>query len=235
MATHWKEILGRSPALARVVPFVVFLGLTALQGTWGEASRYWIYLAKSVLGAAMVAAVWPVVRELRWTVSVEAIGVGILVFVVWIGADLVVPGLSELLVQLGLSKPSVPEPPWNPFRAFGEGSALGWCFVAVRILGSSLVVPPIEEMFYRSFLYRSVVNPAFENVPLNVWHLPAAAVTSVVFGLAHQEWFAGILCGAAYQWLALRRGHLGDAMTAHGVTNALLGIWVVFQGAWKFW
>jgi membrane protease YdiL (CAAX protease family) len=43
------------------------------------------------------------------------------------------------------------------------------------------------------------------------------------------------LCGAAYQWLVLRKGRLGDAMTAHAITNFLLGAWIVWRGAWQFW
>jgi hypothetical protein len=33
----------------------------------------------------------------------------------------------------------------------------------------------------------------------------------------------------------LRKNQLGDAMTAHAITNFLLGIWVVTRGAWQFW
>jgi CAAX prenyl protease-like protein len=60
-------------------------------------------------------------------------------------------------------------------------------------------------------------------------------VTSLIFGLSHREWLAGILCGFSYQWLVIRKGHLGDAVTAHAISNLLLGLWVVYQGAWKFW
>jgi CAAX prenyl protease-like protein len=64
---------------------------------------------------------------------------------------------------------------------------------------------------------------------------PAFAITCAIFGLAHEQWLAGILCGAIYQSLVCWRGHLGDAMTAHGITNFLLGVWVVWKGAWHFW
>jgi hypothetical protein len=60
-------------------------------------------------------------------------------------------------------------------------------------------------------------------------------VTSLIFGLVHYEWLAGILCGLVYQWLVIRKGRLGDAMTAHALTNLLLGLWVVWRGAWGFW
>jgi len=60
-------------------------------------------------------------------------------------------------------------------------------------------------------------------------------VTSVFFGLVHSEWLAGIICGGIYQALVIRHNRLGDAMTAHAVTNLLLGIYVVWKGQWQFW
>ena len=60
-------------------------------------------------------------------------------------------------------------------------------------------------------------------------------VTSLLFGLVHFQWIAGILCGMAYQWLVLRRNRLGDAMLAHGITNFLLGLWIYYKGEWHFW
>jgi len=33
----------------------------------------------------------------------------------------------------------------------------------------------------------------------------------------------------------LRKNRLGDAMTAHAITNFLLGAWIVWRGAWHFW
>jgi uncharacterized protein len=79
------------------------------------------------------------------------------------------------------------------------------------------------------------VQKDFEQVALKTFHLGAFVITSVLFGLIHREWLAGILCGMAYQWLVLRKGHLGDAMTAHAISNFLLGAWVVYKGAWEFW
>ena len=124
---------------------------------------------------------------------------------------------------------------WNPNEQFGAGSALAWLFIAVRILGSTFVVPPLEEVFYRSFLYRYIASQNFLSVPLNQFLPLPFLATALVFGFSHNEWLAGILCGAAYQWLVLRKNRLGDAMTAHAITNFLLGIWVVTRGAWHFW
>lgn len=234
-----NSLFGRlrcSPLAARVAPFVVFLLLTSLQGQFGEASRYGFYFAKTVVGAWMLWVLRDVIREMKWAFSWEAVVVGVAVFVMWVGIDPFVPGQKDLLVKLGLSKPPEgPVPQWNPFAHFGEASAIGWFFVIARILGSSLVVPPLEEVFYRSFIYRWIAKQDFELVPLSLFSWKSFLITSVVFGFAHNEWLAGILCGFAYQGLVIWKGRLGDAMTAHGITNFLLGLWVVWKGAWNFW
>jgi CAAX prenyl protease-like protein len=166
----------------------------------------------------------PFVEEMRWKISWEAVVVGVGVFAIWVGLDGLYPRFSEL------------DAGWNPNKQFGEGSALAWLYVAVRIGGSSIVVPPLEEVLYRSYLYRVLVKTDFLAMPLNRFHVLSFVVTSSIFGLMHPDrWLAGILCGLAYQGLVVRKNRLGDAMTAHAITNCLLGLWVVWKGAWSFW
>jgi CAAX prenyl protease-like protein len=224
------------PATARVVPFLVFLALTFCQGKFGAASAYWFYLAKTLVGAWLVWEMRPVVSEMRWAFSWEAVVVGVGIFAVWVGISGEWTTQNSLWVKLGISHPPTkPVLPWNPNEQFGSGSALTWLFVIVRILGSTFIVPPLEEVFYRSFLYRYIARQDFLSVPLNQrLPLPFFA-TAAVFGFSHNEWLAGILCGAAFQWLVLRKNRLGDAMTAHAITNFLLGVWIVWKHAWHFW
>ncbi len=225
-----------TPSAARVAPFVIFVLLTAAQGKFGSASAYWFYFAKTLAGLGMIIAVRPLVTEMRWAFSWEAVVVGIGVFVMWIGITGDWTTQNALWIKLGFSSASKTLPlVWNPNEQFGQGSTLAGFFVVARILGSTFVVPPIEEMFYRSFLYRYLAKPDFLSIPLNRFSPRPFFITALLFGFAHNEWLAGILCGLAYQWLVLRKNRLGDAMTAHAITNCLLGVWVVWQGAWNFW
>jgi CAAX prenyl protease-like protein len=207
--------------LVRVAPFFIFVGLTFLQGKLGASSAYWIYLGKILVGAWFLWLMRPMVAEMRWAWSWEALVAGILVFVIWVGLDPYYPKLSTGGTT------------WNPHNHMGAGAA--WFFVGVRIVGSTLVVPPLEEVFYRSFVYRYLAKPEFLTVPLGMFAWIPFLGTSLVFGLAHSEWLAGILCGLIYQGLVCRKKRLGDAMTAHAITNLLLGLWVIWKGAWNFW
>ena len=213
----------QNPVSVRVVPFCLFAALTFTQGWFGEAGRYWIYTGKTLVGAWMLWVIWKCIPEMRWKFSWEAVVAGVLVFVLWIGIDPFYP-------KLGGARSG-----WNPHETFGDGSFLAWLFILGRIAGSTLVVPPLEEVFYRSFLYRWIVNVDFQSVPFNHWSLVSFSITAVFFGLAHFEWLAGILCAFVYQGLVCYKGRLGDAMTAHAITNLLLGLWVVARGDWHFW
>ena len=124
---------------------------------------------------------------------------------------------------------------WNPRARYGEASALAWMFIVARGLGSSIVVPPLEEIFYRSFVYRYLTKSDFHSVPLGQFNWSPFLISAAVFGCAHREWLAGILCGMLFQWLVCWKRRLGDAMTAHAITNLLLGIWVVWKDQWHFW
>jgi CAAX prenyl protease-like protein len=223
-----------SPVVARVAPFFIFVLLTAAQGKFGADSAYWFYFAKTLAGLWLIFEMRPFVAEMRWAFSWEAVAVGAGIFAVWVGVSGEWTTQNSLWAKLGISHaPKIAPPAWNPREHFG--SALAWFFVAVRMVGSTFIVPPIEEIFYRSFLYRYIAKQNFLEVPLEKFLPTPFFVTALVFGFAHNEWLAGIVCGAAYQWLVLRKNRLGDAMTAHAITNFLLGVWVVWRGAWNFW
>jgi uncharacterized protein len=225
-----RKIPPLSPAAARITPFAIFVLLTSAQGCFGPASAYWLYLIKTLLAIWILIELRPLLPEMRWAVSWEAVVVGVAIFAIWIGIS-----HGWALESSFFHASTKPVLPWNPPAQFGEHSPLAWLFIVTRILGSSFVVPPVEELFYRSFIYRYIAKVDFLSVPLNRFLPVPFLATSVLFGLVHNQWVAGIICGAAYQWLVIRKNRLGDAMTAHAITNFLLGVWVVWRGAWEFW
>jgi CAAX prenyl protease-like protein len=220
-----NALLARSPVAARALPFCVFAGLMALGPVCGDAGKYWLYLARTIAGAWALWAVWPHVSELRWAMSWEAAAAGIGVCAMWIGLDPYYRHLGNAPVGKDV---------WDPFSQFSS-PALAWFFVAVRTAGSSLVVPPLEEVFYRSLLYRYIAKKDFLGVPLGYFAWGPFVGASVLFGFEHSQWLSGILCGFVFQWLVIRKGRLGDAIAAHAITNFLLALYVVWKGAWGFW
>ena len=210
--------------LVRVMPFVVFAALTMVQGQFGENGAYWIYTLKTIVGAWLLWVVRAHVKEMRWNFSWEAVVAGVVVFLAWVGLDGLYPSI------FGERTAS-----FNPLKSYGDESAIAWIFIAVRILGSSLVVPMLEEVFYRSFLYRWLIKPDFFSIPLHSFSWWAFLIVCLGFGASHYEWLPGIICAVIYQGLVIRKRRLGDAITAHAITNFLLGLWVVLQADWRFW
>lgn len=227
-----NPILRQNPIGARAIPFVVFVVLTFAQGYVPEPGQYWMYLAKLLAGGWLLWLARPALPELRWNLSWEALVVGVAVFLLWIGLD-------AFLIQLGMPnsypKLNMGGPAWNPPAAFEANAPMAVFFIAVRIAGSALLVPMLEEIFFRSFVYRYLEKQDFLAVPFRHFSLRPFLLCAILFGAEHREWLAGLLAGFAYQALVLRKDRLGDAITAHAITNLLLGLWVVWKGAWHFW
>ena len=169
----------------------------------------------------------------------RTIAIGLAIAALWIACEVWIPTSSQLAgwFESGLSK--MPKAkltdPWNPVEFFKGAPAVGWGLVGIRVVGRSVIVPMVEEVFYRSFVYRMLIDAKFTQVELSTYRPVAFYGTSLLFGLAHGDlWIPGILCGMAYQWLVLRRNRLGDAITAHAVTNLVISAWTIYRGEWRF-
>jgi hypothetical protein len=219
-----------APAMARVAPFAVYIVFLAIGP--GLASLLpgldgrWLYGIQVTAAALALVALrrhyaeltpaGPLPGVLAWG---QALLLGLLVFIAWIHLDLP-------LLAFGSTGGFDP-------RA-GDGSLI-WPLVAIRLLGAALVVPVIEELFWRSLVMRWIDRPDFLRLAPAQASLRALLISSLVFGLEHDLWFAGLLAGLAYGWLYRRHGHLWLAIASHAATNLLLGLWVVAGGQWQFW
>ena len=218
-------------ALARIVPFAAFMVLLAARGqvpsdgSWGFDPR-WVYGATVVVVGGLLAWFWREYGELtaqtRPSLAEAAlgIGVGVLVFALWINLD-------APWMQIG-----TPSATFLPLDLQGH---LIWPLVIVRWIGAALIVPVMEELFWRSFLMRWIQSPQFESVVPQRVALKAIVLSTFVFTLAHTLWLAAIIAGLAYAWLYVRTGKLWVPVLAHAVTNGVLGVWVVMSGQWSFW
>ena len=218
-------------ALARVVPFAVFMLLLGLRGalpadgSWGIDPR-WVYALTVLVVGGLLAWWWRDYGELSTQLLPTlreaglAIAVGVLVFGLWIKLDAPWMRLGEATAA------------FVPLDAQG---GLMWPLIGVRWIGAALLVPVMEELFWRSFLMRWIENGQFEAVVPQRVGLKAVALSTFVFMLAHTLWLAAIVAGLAYAWLYVRSGKLWLPVIAHAVTNGALGVWVVMTGNWAFW
>ena len=220
----------RRAILARAAPFALFMILLALRGYVPEGALgfdpQWLYAASVVLVGGLLAYYWrdygelspQVLPDLRETAL--AVVAGVVVFVLWIHLDASWMVLGE---------------PTAAFEPVAPDGRLDWPLIAVRWIGAALLVPVMEELFWRSFLMRWVQDPQFESVTPAKVGVRAVVISTFVFMLAHTLWLAAIIAGVAYALLYMRTGKLWVPVIAHAVTNGVLGVWVVMTGNWVFW
>jgi uncharacterized protein len=218
-------------ALARCLPFALFMVLLAIRGELsaqedGSIDPRWLYgVSVLVVSGALfwfarryeelIRAHWLTLRELLWSVLV-----GLGVFYLWIHMD---------YAWMTLGEPSATFRPVNP-----DGE-LQWGLIAIRWIGAALMVPVMEELFWRSFLMRWIDNQNFQQVDPKSVTVKALALSTLAFATAHTLWLAAIMAGLAYALLYQRTGKLWAPIVAHAVTNGVLGVWVVLTGNWQFW
>ena len=152
---------------------------------------------------------------------------GLLVCALWILPDSSSWYRTWLCWPLGSLPPAPEFSPYDPARC-------GWALTIVKLMGSAFVIAPVEEVFFRSFLYRWLQSRDFTQVPLSRFDASAFLWMVFLFMLEHDRPVVAALAGAAYGLAAIRWGLL-SAIVAHVVTNLALALHVIYWGEWAFW
>lgn len=215
--------------LPRVLPFAIYIGFVGLADLLARAGidagqLRWLYAVQA--GAVLLALLacrrhYTELGQARLSagMALASILVGIVVLLLWIS-------LNAGWMQIGVPRG------FNPSNAAGQ---MDWALVAIRISGAALVVPVMEELFWRSFLLRWLERPNFLAVHPSQVKGKAIVITVLLFGVEHNLWLAGMVAGAAYTLLYMRSGTLWAPTLAHAVTNGLLGAWILATGNWTYW
>lgn len=221
----------------RYLPFALFMAFIALD----EALRFLAGRGLFTLETATLAYLYPLravatgwllfhyrryynelaLRDLAQIPrTLTTIGVGLVVFVLWINMDWT---LGSAAAPAG----------YNPLLFPGE--TLRVTMILFRVAGAVLVVPLMEELFWRSFLIRYIIDKNFDTVPLGAFTWASFLFTVVLFGLEHSYLLAGMMAGAIYNLLLYRTRSLAHCVLAHAVTNLALALYVLQSGEWRFW
>lgn len=223
--------------LPRIAPFALFMAFIGIEElarlgdgkgilTLPPSALYTLYPVKVVLTGTLLVLFRKQYQEIvvQQLLNLRHLAVsllcGTLVYVLWIRMDLV---LNPLQVSQG----------YNPFVF--ETGAMQIFMIGMRLFGAVLVVPIMEELFWRSFLLRYIINPQFLQVPIGMVTLPSLLVSSFLFGLEHHLFLAGVMAGIGYTVVLFSTRSIAHCILSHAVTNLLLGIHVLITRQWSFW
>ena len=203
--------------LPYVLPFLVFAGMTYATPFFHipPGPAYAIKILASFL--VLVPCISKVRLEIRPFMDKNAIMAGMVAFALWIGLENTYP-------LLGSPTGFHPEETGNPM-----------VWVSIRLLGAAIVVPVMEELFWRSFALRFLMDKNFRQIPLGSFSWFSFIFVSMAFGIEHHRWLPGILTGMLYALVLYQKKNLFSPILAHGVTNFLLGVYVIVNRSWGFW
>ena len=222
----------RSPLAAYVTPFLVFMAGLMLVSLvkdsnadtlWLRSPEYWIYPLQTALCAAALIFYWRQYDFGRRGGIVLGLAAGVVVLGIWIAPQAVLGAGARV-------------DGFDP-SAFGEGSALYWMTVTARFARLVIIVPLVEEIFWRGFLMRYLIREDFTSLPVGAFQWKSFSAVALCFMLVHgmADWPAALLCGIIYNFVAVRTGSLGACVLAHAVTNLGLGVYIMTTRQWGFW
>ena len=203
--------LGANEVVKRVVPHAYVIS----------------YVLKTIAVAAMLLAFRRAYTKVRWNHWWLGVIVGVVGIFQWVGMQL-------FLQRFTLFQPS--GEPFDPTKAFASPAAM-YAFIAVRLIGAVLVVPVMEELFWRDFLWRQILAPNdFKLAEVGEWGCAPFLGVSVAFAFVHGNWWlTSIVWALMIAGLLVYTKSLGACIVAHAVTNLLLAGYVLVYRDWSFW
>ena len=224
---------------ARIVPFGLYMLFLLISQTVGwlaqangwqpsrtESLQLWIYPVKTLVVVAALLYYWRQYEELSWPPKLSfsslvlALVTGMVVYFAWVRMDWSWAMQGERSAG------------YNPFL---EEGVAGYSLAAFRLFGAAIVVPIMEEIFWRSFLMRYLILSRFETIPLGTVTPLSFGLVAVLFGVEHDLWLAGMMAGMTYGLLLAFTRNLWACIVAHGITNSALGIHVLVTHEWYWW
>ena len=216
--------LSRRAYFAPFAAFLLLLGLLdLLKGLGVSNSQYWVFPLQTLVCGGLVLFFW---KQYRLTVPrgyLFTLAVALLAFGIWVAPQ----ALFGRPPRLDGFDPTV----------FPPGSPNCWATLAFRFLRMAVVVPFVEEIFWRGFLLRYLIREDFESVPFGSFTWRSFGIVTVFFMLEHQpaDYPAALLTGALFNWIAIRTRSLSSCILAHAITNLLLGFYIMATRQWGFW
>lgn len=241
-----------SPTTAHLAPLLFFTLMTALPGLlrvenpelpwYVRAPEHWVYPLQTLLCAGVLLLYRKHYTFKPWRGLGLAIVLGVVGIAFWIAPAL----LREMLVQQGVT----PAKWWDwlglaerqkGFDPMVAKDSPFWLTVVVglRFARMVLVVPFVEEIFWRSFLMRFLLaeDGRFERVPFGTHSWKVFWIVTPAVMLLHnpEDYLGAFIWGSLMYFVTVRTRSLGACVVMHAVGNLVLGLYVMQTRQWGFW
>jgi CAAX prenyl protease-like protein len=229
--------LSNKPALSRALPFLLFMAFIGLEElgralrnwqviSFDDVDLYWLYPPKAILTGLVLIFLWRQYSEVNWRELFSGVHTsisclcGVVVFLLWIN------------MNWAFGTTAAPQG-FDP--GLFEDNGIRWLMIACRVAGAVLVVPVMEEIFWRSFLLRYIIASDFTKVPIGQFTIVSFTVVVALFGMEHNYFLAGMMAGAFFNILLYYTKSIAQCILSHAVANLCLAYYVLTTGYWHFW
>lgn len=217
-----------NPHLPYIGPFLIFIALLAIQ-KYLTFLGDWEYALRVVIVAASIWVLSRKVLDFKIRHFGASLAIGIGVFLLWIAPDTLFPGWRQHWLFTNSITGEV--------RVSLSAEQLASPFLLIfRTISAALLVPILEELFWRAWMLRWLIKNDFEQLPLGTYDTQSFWIVAALFALEHGPyWEVGLATGIIYNWWMVRTRSLGDLIFVHGVTNLVLSLFVIWSKKWHFW
>jgi hypothetical protein len=220
-----------SDEAAYILPMLVFLLLTGLPGwlpkSWTAAYSI-IYTVKTVIVGGMLIVLGKRYTPIRWNYWWLGILLGVVGIFQWVWMQ------NWLGRHIAWFAPSADA--FNPNQTISS-VPMRDAFIAVRMIGAVLVVPVMEERFWRDWLWRTILAPNdFKLATIGEFAWSPMIIVPIAFCSVHGNWWpTAIVWAILIELLLVWTKSLGACIVMHATTNLLLAVYVLQYHAWAFW
>ena len=195
--------------VAEILPFLVFMLASLLVSTFTQETglHYWV---KVLFISVVLLLVRKYLRALPWEFDAISLIAGVAIAVLWVATGGTAPSGDELSVRLAAMPVS-----------------LFVLWVALRLLGTTILIPIAEELFFRKYLFTFLTNER------NLLFVLSVVLSTIGFAALHDRWVVAAIAGIAFGLLYLRKNNITHAIQSHMLANLLIGMVAVFLGHWS--
>ena len=201
--------LAQDMTAAQILPFVGFMVSGLIAAALFDPPAFGYPLRVAIMCAALLPFL-ALLRALPWSPDPVALAMGAGIGVLWILSQ---GGTSDQGAELA-----------TMLGAMTLAGALFWS--VMRVIGTVLLVPLIEELFFRGYILSRLDGDGWPRRAL------AVALSTAVFAMLHGRYLEATLAGLVFAYAALRRGRVSDAVQAHIAANAVVALGAVVTGDW---